>query len=429
MTTPGSIYPKHFFDTAEHVMRRSVFVLMPFRRELDRVYQAVKAGANEAGFGCVRADEITQPGAILVQVMQGIHESEAVVADLSGRNPNVFYELGMAHVRKEKVVLLAQDVDEVPFDLRPFRLLVYENSAAGRRRLAADLETLLASMKEAFPPEWAMSADARAFIAKRALDDPERPDFGANRDTAQLHFIMDECEEGEVAKRRAVVVFFACPYSFLGQAVEIASDEFRAWLKPNLRRYEPGGLFVPIDSQRPRADGALCTERYRRQGDGGLSKYLLIRRNGYVEYGRNLASCRRNLVLFRLTPLIAELHQFVAFVKDLYALSDFAAPFRVCVNLAGTLNSELSCLGDGWREPHVTEFDERYVARCDAVNLQFSIEGLSLATDVGQVDAEVRRVARDINLSYSDWEDRAFNHRNSPEAGQLNRRHIPDPWL
>ena len=64
-----------------------------------------------------------------------IWRSRVVLADLSGKNPNVFYEVGIAHSLGRRTILVAQSMDDVPFDLRALRVLHYENNEEGRHQL------------------------------------------------------------------------------------------------------------------------------------------------------------------------------------------------------------------------------------------------------------------------------------------------------
>jgi hypothetical protein len=71
-----------------------------------------------------------------------------VIADLADRNPNVYYELGLAHMCKpvEKVVLLSQEIDAIPFDLRAFRHIEYQQSETGRATLIRELRQAVSSI-------------------------------------------------------------------------------------------------------------------------------------------------------------------------------------------------------------------------------------------------------------------------------------------
>jgi hypothetical protein len=74
-------------------------------------------------------------------VLKKIGEAEIIIADLTGRNPNVFYELGITHMIKQpnKVILLTQDINSIPFDLGAFRSIVYKQSITGAKQLKSDL--------------------------------------------------------------------------------------------------------------------------------------------------------------------------------------------------------------------------------------------------------------------------------------------------
>ena len=92
---------------------------MPFAQRFDDVHVAIHEAVESVGLDPVRADDIFTTRASLEKILRGIAEAEVIVADMTGRNPNVYYEVRVAHTVKENVVLLAQNVEEdVPFDLR-----------------------------------------------------------------------------------------------------------------------------------------------------------------------------------------------------------------------------------------------------------------------------------------------------------------------
>jgi hypothetical protein len=118
------------------------FILMPFAEELVPVYEeAIAPAATQAGLECRRADEIMKPGAIMAQVWQSLMESRVVVADLTNMNPNVFYELGLAHAIGHDVILLTQDKKWVPFDLQHMRWFKYQPDTHGLHLLRQRLRT------------------------------------------------------------------------------------------------------------------------------------------------------------------------------------------------------------------------------------------------------------------------------------------------
>jgi hypothetical protein len=126
---------------------RSVFVF-------DDVYElGIKASVEALGWECQRADEIIHNRDIMCQVCQGIRQARLIIADLTGQNANVFYELGMAHALEKDVILLAQDVGDVPFDLRPMNIIAYDTILPLRQKLTETLGTLMGEERPATPTE------------------------------------------------------------------------------------------------------------------------------------------------------------------------------------------------------------------------------------------------------------------------------------
>jgi len=103
------------------------FVMMPFGAWFDRYYQEIYVPAiKEAGFEPVRADELFRTGSVMEQIWEQIGKAKLLLADLSDKNANVFYELGLAHAASKPVVFTASNVDDVPFDLRHLRVIIYD---------------------------------------------------------------------------------------------------------------------------------------------------------------------------------------------------------------------------------------------------------------------------------------------------------------
>lgn len=140
---PISLFPAGPFTRNEHLC----FVLMPFAAELLAVYdQAIVPAATSVGLECRRADEIMKPGGIMAQVWQALMEARVVVADLTGKNANVFYELGLTHAIGHDVILLTQNMESVPFDLRHMRCFVYQPDGHGLRLLEQKLRQAFAEV-------------------------------------------------------------------------------------------------------------------------------------------------------------------------------------------------------------------------------------------------------------------------------------------
>jgi len=116
-----------------------VTAMMPFKASFTPVYATIQASAARLGLECLRADDIWENDIVIQDVVDLIYKSAVVVCDCTGRNPNVFYEIGIAHTLGRNVVLITQSPDDVPFDLRHIRFLVYLNNGEGLRRLETEL--------------------------------------------------------------------------------------------------------------------------------------------------------------------------------------------------------------------------------------------------------------------------------------------------
>jgi hypothetical protein len=100
---------------------------MPFLPLFDAEYERViKPAIEDAGLVCFRGDEIYTHQSILQDIWHSLRKARLVVAELSGRNPNVMYEIGLAHAIGKPIVLLTRNEEDVPFDLRSLRYVYYD---------------------------------------------------------------------------------------------------------------------------------------------------------------------------------------------------------------------------------------------------------------------------------------------------------------
>lgn len=106
----------------------SCFVMMPFAAPLGDYYTKIyKPAIEKAGLRPVRADaDIFGTGKIIDQIWSGINSAKVLVAELTTRNPNVFYELGLAHALEKPVVLVSSNESDIPFDLKHIRVIYYD---------------------------------------------------------------------------------------------------------------------------------------------------------------------------------------------------------------------------------------------------------------------------------------------------------------
>ena len=118
-----------------------VFVAMQFGPPFDTLYQEViQPGARELGLDVIRIDELAKPGIIFEDIKRQIAEAKIVVAEITAPNQNVFYELGYAHALNKPTILLAQRGRELPFDIRSYRVIFYDDSIGGKPALEKNLK-------------------------------------------------------------------------------------------------------------------------------------------------------------------------------------------------------------------------------------------------------------------------------------------------
>jgi len=114
------------------------FVVMPFgSEELNVIYDYFVKPSVESSCGllCERGDNMFGSNVVMADIRRSISDAQLIIADLTDRNPNVFYEVGIAHALEKDVLLVSQSMDDVPFDLRHLRVLIYEYTPMGCKKL------------------------------------------------------------------------------------------------------------------------------------------------------------------------------------------------------------------------------------------------------------------------------------------------------
>ena len=160
----------------------NAFVLMPFSESLTEVYDfLIKGSLESAGYIVKRADDIKSQRNILEDIINGIIKSDLIVADLTDSNPNVYYELGIAHSLRKNVILITQELEEIPFDLRSYRVISYSTHFS--KMLQAKDELL--------------DIAQNAIIGKMPFGNPVK-DYAVTKDIPNFNQVESEStEEGE----------------------------------------------------------------------------------------------------------------------------------------------------------------------------------------------------------------------------------------
>ncbi|HIE27835.1 TPA: hypothetical protein EYP66_11160 [Candidatus Poribacteria bacterium] len=145
-----AVYPKRFFEKNEPIKEGLCFVIMSLSPESDSIYQvAIKSTVEALGMKCVRIDDIYECQPIVTTILSTLQKAELVIVDITQKDPNVFYELGLAHATKDSVIIISQTPEDIPFDLKLMRLIVYDNTAPGIENLKLKLEKEIEMLSEA----------------------------------------------------------------------------------------------------------------------------------------------------------------------------------------------------------------------------------------------------------------------------------------
>jgi hypothetical protein len=224
------------------------FVLMPFTKTFNQYYKTIlKPTVESEGFKCVRADEIYGE-AIMTDIWNSIWRAAVVIADVTRKNPNVNYELGICHALGVPTVIIAQSLKYVPFDYRHRRHTLYHPGATGwRKRLKCALSNLI----------------------KAALDDSSRDRLLVWPDGAKM---VHRAAKTSLHRARSVLLDFPrVPFKH-GQNADFISREI-----PRGSRGFKLKITVPGESYW-RCGFVLAPEDYIREGraDVAITQYFLF---------------------------------------------------------------------------------------------------------------------------------------------------------
>ncbi len=152
VTSPmGRVRQAGFFCKADHLItvrnftveatKPQAFVVMQFGGRYDEVYDdVVKEVCKSYEIKVLRADEVSGPGLIIGDIIREIFTSQLIIADITPSNPNVYFEVGYALALGKPMILLAQKGTSLPFDVAGFRVLFYEDTIGGKKKLEDGLK-------------------------------------------------------------------------------------------------------------------------------------------------------------------------------------------------------------------------------------------------------------------------------------------------
>ena len=126
------------------------FVVMPFSEDWsDRVNKRIKKVLSSFKIEHKRADNLYGEN-VLEDIWIAINEASLIIAETTGKNPNVFYEIGIAHTLGKNVIILTQNIEDIPFDFRMYRHIEYKDNVDGFNKLESELKKFIAARKLGF---------------------------------------------------------------------------------------------------------------------------------------------------------------------------------------------------------------------------------------------------------------------------------------
>ena len=127
--------------------RPRAFLIMPFKSELDFVHGVISDTVGRFGIDCVRADQIAVSRPVVEDVKVKIAEADGVIVHFTDKNPNVYYEAGLADAWKKDWIVMTQSTDDLTFDVRHIRCIKYSNTMGADIKLKTDLENALRALQ------------------------------------------------------------------------------------------------------------------------------------------------------------------------------------------------------------------------------------------------------------------------------------------
>jgi len=133
--------------------KRIAFVVMQFSDEYNELFnEVIKPVCKKFDYDCIRADDFYSPTPILADIIYSINNASIIIAEITSKNPNVFYEIGYSHAIQKPTILLCDKnkVEKLPFDISGFRTLFYENTISGKTKIEENLSKYLENYLQAW---------------------------------------------------------------------------------------------------------------------------------------------------------------------------------------------------------------------------------------------------------------------------------------
>lgn len=180
-----------------------IFVITPFGVDFLALYDDLKK-TYENEFEFTNGGDLDNQQNILQDIVEGIYNADVIIADLTGQNPNVFYELGLAHAMNKKVIIITQDLSELPFDIRSYRANEYSLQF---NRLPKFKEELTKLLKGAVDNTVKYGNPVSDYIPR--LDDVDIHQLSSLKEAAPFHNKTVEVEAEDDEGEKGFIDFIA----------------------------------------------------------------------------------------------------------------------------------------------------------------------------------------------------------------------------
>lgn len=253
--------------------------------------------------------------------------------------------------------------------------------------------------------------DVSRYLEAWGYEPLSRNDFGYNYLSTRVGSVQDRAGE-DFPAYRPFASLCAVPR---GRPRERFAD-FEAmdkWLDENARQYDPPGIWIPFRGGKSYTSHGLVRAESIHADDGEWEKYLLMARDGYVEYGALCGHAFSGRRYVRYAPIVAWIRRFAAFVQDLRTGQGTPAEYWIVLNLLCTDGARLGVLGHGWLEP--------WDAEARLYTTRYAIEDrVRLSRDLAESDTPEgvsRWFAERIANAFGELTPRCYNREESTAGG------------
>jgi len=141
MLNPIRFEPRWHLDNE---LKTDVFVIMPFDDKMKPIFNDhIAKVCDNLKLSVTRADDLFAPTTIIDDIWSLIFNSKIIICDCTGKNPNVFYELGMAHTSGKEVIIITQNQKDIPFDIKHIRYIHYAYTPPGMSKFETALNNFI----------------------------------------------------------------------------------------------------------------------------------------------------------------------------------------------------------------------------------------------------------------------------------------------